>query len=173
MKEWSVESYLGLSAYTFLQSMASYHALELVRQLGNFWPSITTALMFLPSNSNWSIIFIFLVVLCLSMVSQKWKSDFHTSCTCIALLQDFMPLGWNHYGGYILFYFLFFIFILGQDTVLFYLNFMRRGKRPATAANGSSNVASKKGRWAGGLQTQLVNRALEGLSHGWEKSEMD
>lgn len=40
------------------------------------------------------------------------------------------------------------------------------GKRPATAANGSSNVASKKGRGAGGLQNQLVNRALEGLSHG-------
>ena len=76
------------------------------------------------------------------------------------------PLWWIHFV-------LFFIFILGQDTVLFYLNFMRRGKRPATAANGSSNVASKKGRWAGGLQTQLVNRALEGLSHGWEKSEMD
>ena len=48
----SVESYLGLSAYMFLQSTASYHALELVRHLGNFWPSITTALMFLPSNSN-------------------------------------------------------------------------------------------------------------------------
>ncbi|GMY37631.1 apoptosis inhibitor 5-like protein API5 [Fagus crenata] len=40
------------------------------------------------------------------------------------------------------------------------------GKRPATAANGSSNVASKKGRGAGGVQNQLVNRALEGLSHG-------
>ena len=43
------------------------------------------------------------------------------------------PLWWIHFV-------LFFIFILGQDTVLFYLNFMRRGKRPATAANGSSNV---------------------------------
>ncbi|KAG6638743.1 apoptosis inhibitor 5-like protein API5 [Carya illinoinensis] len=40
------------------------------------------------------------------------------------------------------------------------------GKRPATAANGASNVTSKKGRGAGGLQNQLVNRALEGLSHG-------
>ncbi|KAJ8761434.1 hypothetical protein K2173_001565 [Erythroxylum novogranatense] len=39
------------------------------------------------------------------------------------------------------------------------------GKRPANAANGSGNVA-KKGRGAGGLQNQLVNRALEGLSHG-------
>ncbi|KAF5473018.1 hypothetical protein F2P56_009665 [Juglans regia] len=37
------------------------------------------------------------------------------------------------------------------------------GKRPA---NGASNVTSKKGRGAGGLQNQLVNRALEGLSHG-------
>ncbi|GLT68935.1 hypothetical protein SLA2020_411250 [Shorea laevis] len=40
------------------------------------------------------------------------------------------------------------------------------GKRPATTANGSSNVPSKKGRGAGGLQNQLVNRALEDLSHG-------
>lgn len=44
--------------------------------------------------------------------------------------------------------------------------FICRGKRPATAANGSSNVTSKRGRGAGGLQNQLVNRALEGLSHG-------
>ena len=121
----SVESYLGLSAYMFLQSTVSYHALELVRQLGNFWPSITTALMFLPSHSNWSIIIVFLVVLCLSMVSQKWKSDFHISCTCIAFLQDFMLLGWNHYGGYILF---FYFFILGQDTVLFIWTLCAEGK---------------------------------------------
>ncbi|GLT62060.1 hypothetical protein SLA2020_347250 [Shorea laevis] len=40
------------------------------------------------------------------------------------------------------------------------------GKRPATTANGSSNVPSKKGCGAGGLQNQLVNRALEDLSHG-------
>ncbi|KAL6992441.1 Apoptosis inhibitor 5 [Sarracenia purpurea var. burkii] len=40
------------------------------------------------------------------------------------------------------------------------------GKRPAGAANGSSNNASKKGRGAGGLQNQLVNRAFEGLSYG-------
>ncbi|KAF5474487.1 hypothetical protein F2P56_006381 [Juglans regia] len=40
------------------------------------------------------------------------------------------------------------------------------GKRPANATNGSSNVTSKKGRGAGGLPNQLVNRALEGLSHG-------
>ncbi|KAG5010680.1 hypothetical protein JHK87_019195 [Glycine soja] len=39
-------------------------------------------------------------------------------------------------------------------------------KRPANAANGSNNIASKKGRGAGGLQNQLVNRALEGLSGG-------
>lgn len=58
-----------------------------------------------------------------------------------------------------------FCFVL-QDTVLFYLYFMRRGKRPAITANGSSNVTSKKGRGAGGLQTQLVNRPLQGLSHG-------
>ncbi|KAF1861616.1 hypothetical protein Lal_00026004 [Lupinus albus] len=39
-------------------------------------------------------------------------------------------------------------------------------KRPATATNGSNNIASKKGRGGGGLQNQLVNRALEGLSGG-------
>ncbi|KAF2303964.1 hypothetical protein GH714_025325 [Hevea brasiliensis] len=39
------------------------------------------------------------------------------------------------------------------------------GKRPATTANGSGNMA-KKGRGSGGLQNQLVNRALEGISHG-------
>ncbi|KAG4959845.1 hypothetical protein JHK87_036478 [Glycine soja] len=39
-------------------------------------------------------------------------------------------------------------------------------KRPANAANGSNNIVSKKGRGAGGLQNQLVNRALEGLSGG-------
>ncbi|XP_057947963.1 apoptosis inhibitor 5-like protein API5 [Malania oleifera] len=38
------------------------------------------------------------------------------------------------------------------------------GKRSATASNGSGNIASKKGRGAGGLQNQLVNRAFEGLS---------
>ncbi|KAF8391288.1 hypothetical protein HHK36_023590 [Tetracentron sinense] len=38
------------------------------------------------------------------------------------------------------------------------------GKR--TATNGSSNTASKKGRGPGGVQSQLVNRALEGLSRG-------
>ena len=44
---------------------------------------------------------------------------------------------------------------------------MCRGKRPATgAANGSGNAASKKGRGGGGMQNQLVNRALEGLSQG-------
>ncbi|EXB88545.1 hypothetical protein L484_008864 [Morus notabilis] len=40
------------------------------------------------------------------------------------------------------------------------------GKRPATAANGSGNAASKKGRGGGGFQNQLINRAFEGLSHG-------
>ncbi|KAG4383897.1 hypothetical protein GLYMA_13G172200v4 [Glycine max] len=45
------------------------------------------------------------------------------------------------------------------------LNFCR-AKRPANAANGSNNIVSKKGRGAGGLQNQLVNRALEGLSGG-------
>ncbi|XAR59209.1 hypothetical protein NMG60_11014916 [Bertholletia excelsa] len=39
-------------------------------------------------------------------------------------------------------------------------------KRPATAANGSNNNAFKKGRGAGGMQNQLVNRAFEGLSYG-------
>lgn len=43
---------------------------------------------------------------------------------------------------------------------------MGRGKRPAIAANGSNNIPLKKGRGAGGLQNQLVNRALEGLSYG-------
>ncbi|XP_062095846.1 apoptosis inhibitor 5-like protein API5 [Humulus lupulus] len=40
------------------------------------------------------------------------------------------------------------------------------GKRPANAANGSGNAASKKGRGGGGLPNQLVNRAFEGLSQG-------
>ena len=44
--------------------------------------------------------------------------------------------------------------------------FWCRGKRPASTTNGASNAAAKKGRGAGGLQNQLVNRALEGLSHG-------
>ncbi|KAJ6333446.1 hypothetical protein OIU77_009338 [Salix suchowensis] len=39
------------------------------------------------------------------------------------------------------------------------------GKRPAATTNGSGNMA-KKGRGAGGLQNQLVNRALEGISYG-------
>ncbi|KAK5792195.1 hypothetical protein PVK06_033309 [Gossypium arboreum] len=39
-------------------------------------------------------------------------------------------------------------------------------KRPSTAANGSNNFATKKGRGAGGMQNQLVNRALEGISYG-------
>ncbi|XP_044461045.1 apoptosis inhibitor 5-like protein API5 isoform X1 [Mangifera indica] len=38
------------------------------------------------------------------------------------------------------------------------------GKRPA-ATNGSGNMAAKKGRGSGGLQNQLMNRALEGISH--------
>ena len=89
---------------------------------------------FRPGIPTWVIFF--LVALCLLRLSQKWKSDFHTSCTCIAFLQDFMLLWWKLYGGYILF-----TFIL-QDIVLFYLNFMCRGKRPAIAANESSNVVS-------------------------------
>ncbi|OMO76351.1 Apoptosis inhibitory 5 [Corchorus capsularis] len=36
-------------------------------------------------------------------------------------------------------------------------------KRPANAANGSNNFAAKKGRGAGGVQNQLVNRALEAI----------
>lgn len=43
---------------------------------------------------------------------------------------------------------------------------MCRGKRPGNPANGSGNYPSKKGRGGGGLQNQLVNRALEGLSQG-------
>ncbi|KAK8608055.1 hypothetical protein V6N13_023490 [Hibiscus sabdariffa] len=39
-------------------------------------------------------------------------------------------------------------------------------KRPANAANGSNNFATKKGRGAGGMPNQLVNRALEGISYG-------
>ncbi|XP_042519192.1 apoptosis inhibitor 5-like protein API5 [Macadamia integrifolia] len=39
-------------------------------------------------------------------------------------------------------------------------------KRTATAANGSSNAATKKGRGDGGVQNHLVNRAFEGLSRG-------
>ncbi|KAA8515184.1 hypothetical protein F0562_018363 [Nyssa sinensis] len=40
------------------------------------------------------------------------------------------------------------------------------GKRPVSAANGSSNNASKRGRGTGGLPNQLVNKAFEGLSYG-------
>lgn len=39
-------------------------------------------------------------------------------------------------------------------------------KRPATTGNGSNNIALKKGRGSGGMQNQLVNRALGGLSGG-------
>ncbi|PPR81172.1 hypothetical protein GOBAR_AA39543 [Gossypium barbadense] len=38
-------------------------------------------------------------------------------------------------------------------------------KRPA-AGSGSNNLAIKKGRGAGNMQNQLVNRALEGISYG-------
>ncbi|PNY06266.1 apoptosis inhibitor 5-like protein [Trifolium pratense] len=37
-------------------------------------------------------------------------------------------------------------------------------KRPATAGNGSNNIALKKGRGSGAMQNQLVNRAIGGLS---------
>ncbi|KAL6312408.1 hypothetical protein AAG906_028516 [Vitis piasezkii] len=40
------------------------------------------------------------------------------------------------------------------------------GKRSARTTNGASNAAAKKGSGAGGMQSQLVNRALEGLSRG-------
>ncbi|XP_043702241.1 apoptosis inhibitor 5-like protein API5 isoform X2 [Telopea speciosissima] len=43
-------------------------------------------------------------------------------------------------------------------------------KRMATATNGSGNSATKKGRGDGGVQHQLVNRALEGLSRGGRSS---
>ncbi|KAK3013524.1 hypothetical protein RJ639_010024 [Escallonia herrerae] len=39
-------------------------------------------------------------------------------------------------------------------------------KRPASSTNGSGNYANKKGRGAGGVQNQLVNKAFEGLSYG-------
>ncbi|GAU14588.1 hypothetical protein TSUD_96520 [Trifolium subterraneum] len=39
-------------------------------------------------------------------------------------------------------------------------------KRPATAGNGSNNIALKKGRGSGAMQNQLVNRAIGGLSGG-------
>ncbi|KAK4755594.1 hypothetical protein SAY87_009351 [Trapa incisa] len=39
-------------------------------------------------------------------------------------------------------------------------------KRPSSTVSGSGATASKKGRGAGGMQNQLVNRALEGLSQG-------
>ncbi|KAJ4982351.1 hypothetical protein NE237_033188 [Protea cynaroides] len=44
-------------------------------------------------------------------------------------------------------------------------------KRTATASNGSGNTAMKKGRGDGGVQNQLVNRALEGLSRGGRRGE--
>ncbi|KAJ9671522.1 hypothetical protein PVL29_025296 [Vitis rotundifolia] len=40
------------------------------------------------------------------------------------------------------------------------------GKRIAGDANGSSTNTNKRGRAAGGMQNQLVNKALEGLSRG-------
>ncbi|XP_057466290.1 apoptosis inhibitor 5-like protein API5 [Actinidia eriantha] len=43
-------------------------------------------------------------------------------------------------------------------------------KRATTAANDSSTYAVKKGRGTGGVQNQLVNRALEGLYHGGRTS---
>ncbi|KAF6158430.1 hypothetical protein GIB67_022027 [Kingdonia uniflora] len=43
---------------------------------------------------------------------------------------------------------------------------MAGGKRTATTFNGSSNTGNKKGRDNGTVQSQLVNRALEGISHG-------
>lgn len=50
--------------------------------------------------------------------------------------------------------------------ILFSFNIVYRNKRPGNAANGSGSFSSKKGRGAGGLPNQLVNRALEGLSQG-------
>lgn len=50
--------------------------------------------------------------------------------------------------------------------IIFSFNIVCRNKRPGNAANGSGSFPSKKGRGAGGLQNQLVNRALEGLSQG-------
>ncbi|XWS12563.1 hypothetical protein CRYUN_Cryun37aG0100500 [Craigia yunnanensis] len=44
--------------------------------------------------------------------------------------------------------------------------YLIRVKRPSTAVNGSNNLATKKGRGAGGMQNQLVSRALEGISYG-------
>ncbi|KAK8494525.1 hypothetical protein V6N12_033764 [Hibiscus sabdariffa] len=40
------------------------------------------------------------------------------------------------------------------------------GVKRTAAGNGSNNLATKKGRGAGGMQNQLVNRALEGVSYG-------
>ena len=48
----------------------------------------------------------------------------------------------------------------------FVWTFWCRGKRPANTTNGASNAAAKNGRGVGGLQNQLVNKALEGLSRG-------
>ncbi|GAB4831352.1 hypothetical protein Ancab_005364 [Ancistrocladus abbreviatus] len=39
-------------------------------------------------------------------------------------------------------------------------------KRPGSTVNGASNNAAKKGRGAGGLLNQLVNRAFKGISYG-------
>ena len=85
------------------------------------------------------------------MVLPIVKGDFNTSCTLHYFPGRFHAIEMEPFW---------------RIQFLFYTNFLCRGKRPATAANGSSNVASKKGRGAGGLQNQLVNRALEGLSHG-------
>ncbi|XP_057524226.1 apoptosis inhibitor 5-like protein API5 [Amaranthus tricolor] len=39
-------------------------------------------------------------------------------------------------------------------------------KRPAGASVNGSNITAKKGRGAGGVQNQLLNRAVEGISYG-------
>ncbi|GAB4831364.1 hypothetical protein Ancab_005377 [Ancistrocladus abbreviatus] len=39
-------------------------------------------------------------------------------------------------------------------------------KRPGSTVNGASHNAAKKGRGAGGLSNQLVNRAFKGISYG-------
>ncbi|CAO2816602.1 unnamed protein product [Amaranthus hypochondriacus] len=43
-------------------------------------------------------------------------------------------------------------------------------KRPAGVAVNGSNITAKKGRGAGGVQNQLLNRAVEGISYGGRNS---
>lgn len=55
--------------------------------------------------------------------------------------------------------------VLYLFVICFTFAIIYRGKRPANSNNGSgNNVAAKKGRSSGAMQSQLVNKAFEGIS---------